>query len=192
MAHQPRIDRHIGLVHRGAIAVESGPTAQDPGRAHRSRRSADAPARAGAGSRSSRRSSSSRRPTPCRGGARRSGRRRRAGCPRERSCARIESLTSENTAMTPVGRRARTPSIQPRPGVLRPCISDRTTASWCRPATRSTPRTISSAHSDLELVKDDLEQRRPACRLARAAGSRPRGSPPRRGDAFRARRPSGR
>ena len=49
--------------------------------------------------------------------------------------------------MTPVGRRARTPSIQPRPGVRRPCISERTTAMCCWPATRSTPRTISSAHS---------------------------------------------
>ena len=40
-----------------------------------------------------------------------------------------------------------TPSIQPLPGVRRPCISLRTTARWLRPATRSTPRTISSAHS---------------------------------------------
>ena len=70
------------------------------------------------------------------------------GIPRVRSWVRMPSLRSENTAITPVGRRASTPSIQLRPGRRRPCISDSTTASWCWPATCSTPRTISSAHSD--------------------------------------------
>ena len=38
------------------------------------------------------------------------------GMPRVWSWLRIDSLRSEKTAITPVGRRARTPSIQPRPG----------------------------------------------------------------------------
>ena len=50
------------------------------------------------------------------------------GMPRVASWAFIDSLRSEKTAMTPVGRRASTPSIQPLPGDRRPCISLRTTA----------------------------------------------------------------
>ena len=69
------------------------------------------------------------------------------GMPRVLSCAASISLRSENTAMTPVGRRLSTPSIQPRPGVRRPCISVMTTARWFSRATCSTPITISSAHS---------------------------------------------
>ena len=77
--------------------------------------------------------------------------------------------------MTPSGRRARTPSIQPRPGrapALHLGQDDRQLVLPGDP--------LDAAHDlerplALELVEDQLEQRRPARRTASAAGSRARG-----------------
>ena len=86
------------------------------------------------------------------------------GMPRVASCSRFVSLKSEKTAITPVGRRARTPSIQPLPGDRRPCISlkhdcEVVLAGDALDATDDLERPLA-----LELVEDHLEERGPRSR----------------------------
>ena len=126
MADQLRIHRDTGRVHGRPIAIKAGAAAQDVAgppiaairvwpRDRRCRVAVRPPFQLVA-------------PTdgvPCCGSP--VGSRITKGMPRVRSWLRIVSLRSEKTAMTPVGRRASTLSIHPRPGMRRPWISESTT-----------------------------------------------------------------
>ena len=94
--------------------------------------------------------------------------------------------------MTPVGRRASAPSIQPRPGVRRP-VQLREHDGHVLLA--GDP--LDAAHDlerpfALEFVEDELDDRGRAKRPSRSGDSLARGSPPRPGAVSRATRPIGR
>ncbi len=183
------VDRHAGRVHRRAIAVETGAAAQDV------RRPADDadPAMAEVEQVARRRQPA----VPVRRADRRRVVERLTGRVDDderdptglQLASRIDSLRSEKTAMTPVGRRANALSIQPRPGRASPLHlgqDDRQVMPAGHPL---------DATDDLEgplaveLVEDQLDDRRRRAVVDPDAGTRARGSPPRRGGASRARRP---
>ena len=148
VADELRVDRHAGLVHRRAVAVDPGAAAQDPVRP-----ADDADPAVAEAQQVARRGQAAvpvRRPDRRRVVERLAGRvdDRRTGCPASASWARIVSLRSENTAMTPVGRRA-SDALDPAAARVAAGPASRTgrPRAGAGPATRSTPRTISSAHS---------------------------------------------
>ena len=192
VADQLRVDRHAGLVHRRAVAVEPRAAAQDPCRAADDADPPMARAPAGAASPSGRRSSWSRRSTACRAAARRSDRRSRTGCRASRSWARMR-LAEVGEDGDHAGRAARQDALDPAAAR----VAGGPASPRGRPPAGAGPRPARPPDDlqrplALEFVENDLQQRRSARRARRPLVAAAPGSPPRRVGASPPTRPPGR